>query len=181
MDEIGQARSRKFAESLRNSNWAIDAGAQDAQNAVGFWLYSYNLSSGPRVVGQTTLEGYRVMQAGEQLQELDGLEPADILGSALHAYDALPEQSRCAQESAVVIAAMSLYACSTRTWQSLPSLSTGTQLHFMIFDWLTSPNNRVFRPAAVVGGDVLTPETLADFAEQVATMHLAKYPNEIPL
>lgn len=114
MDDVGKARARKFAESLRDASWVIDDDAAGARNAVGFWLYSYNLVAGPRLVGQLTLDGYRAMQGGEDLKNLDGLQPADVLGATLSAYDALPERSRNAGESQTVISALSLYAPGRR-------------------------------------------------------------------
>ncbi|EKF8205636.1 MULTISPECIES: hypothetical protein [Pseudomonas] len=180
MDDVGKARARKFAESLRHASWVIDDEAAGARNAVGFWLYSYNLVAGPRLVGQLTLDGYRAMQSGEDLKNLDGLQPADVLGATLSAYDALPERSRNAGESQTVISALSLYASSTMTWQALPPLKTGAHQHFMVFDWLTASGKRIFRPAAAITGSVLAPEILTDFSKQVLTAHLSKHPHETP-
>ena len=87
MDDVGKARSRKFAESLCDASWVIDDEAADAQNAVGFWLYSYNLGTGPRLFGQLTLDGYRAMQIGEDLKNLGELQPADVLGATLPSVD----------------------------------------------------------------------------------------------
>lgn len=180
MDDVGKARARKFAESLREASWVIDSDAAGAGNAVGFWLYSYNLVAGPRLVGQLTLEGYRAMKSGDNLKTLGGLKPHDVLGATLTAYDDLPEQSRNAGESQAVISALSLYASSTMTWQALPTLKTGVHQHFMVFDWLTASGNRIFRPAAAVTDSVLAPETLTDFSKQVLTAHLSKHPHETP-
>lgn len=180
MDDVGKARARKFAESLRHASWVIDDEAAGARNAVGFWLYSYNLVAGPRLVGQLTLDGYRAMQGGEDLKNLGGLQPADVLGATLTAYDALPEQRRNAAESQTVISALSLYASSTMTWQALPPLKTGAHQHFMVFDWLTASGKRIFRPAAAITGSVLAPEILTDFSKQVLTAHLSKHPHETP-
>lgn len=181
MDDVGKARSRKFVESLCDANWVIDDEAADAQNAVGFWLYSYNLGTGPRLFGQLTLDGYRAMQIGEYLKNLGELQPADVLGATLNAYDAMPVQNRNAGESQTVISALSLYASSTMTWQALPSLKTGAHQHFMVFDWLTAAGKRIFRPAAAITGSVLSPEILTDFSKEVLTAHLSKYPHDKPL
>ncbi|EPG2634388.1 hypothetical protein VNPA120661_43730 [Pseudomonas aeruginosa] len=180
MDDVGKARARKFAESLRDASWVIDDDTAGAENAVGFWLYSYNLVAGPRLVGQLTLDGYRGMLGGEDLKSLGELQPADVLGATLTAYDALPEQHRNAAASQTIISALSLYARSTMTWQALPPLKTGEHQHFMVFDWLTASGKRIFRPAAAITSSVLTPETLTDFSKQVLTAHLSKHPNETP-
>jgi len=180
MDDAGKARARKFAESLREASWVIDCDAAEAQNAFGFWFYSYNWVAGPRLVGQLTLDGYRAMQSGENLKTLAGLQPHDVLGATLNAYDDLPEQSRNSGESQTVISALSLYASSTMTWQALPPLKTGAHQHFMVFDWLTASGNRIFRPAAAITGSVLAPETLTDFSKQVLNAHLSRHPHETP-
>lgn len=180
MDEVGKARALRFAESLRDASWVIDKDSANAQNAVGFWLYSYNFVAGPRLVGQLTLDGYRAMQSGADLKKLGGLQPADILGATLTAYDALADQSRNAQESQTVIAALSLYASSTMTWQALPPLKTGAHQHIMVFDWLTTTGKRIFRPAAAITGSVLDPETLTEFSKEVLCAHLSKHPHETP-
>lgn len=180
MDEVGRARALRFAESLQDASWVIDKDSANAQNAVGFWLYSYNLVAGPRLVGQLTLDGYRAMQSGEDLKALGGLQPADVLGATLTAYDALPDQNRNAGESQTVISALSLYASSSMTFQALAPLQTGAHQHFMVFDWLTATGKRIFRPAAAVTGSVLAPETLAEFGNLVLCAHMSKHPHETP-
>ena len=180
MDDVGKARALRYAESLRNASWVIDKDLANAQNAVGFWLYSYNLVAGPRLVGQLTLDGYRAMQSGEDLKALGGLQPADVLGATLTAYDALPDQNRNAGESQTVISALSLYASSSMTLQALAPLQTGAHQHFMVFDWLTATGKRIFRPAAAVTGSVLAPETLAEFGNLVLCAHMSKHPHETP-
>lgn len=181
MDEIGNARHRRFAESLRDASWLIDDNEAGGSDAVGFWLYSYNLVIGPRLVGQLTLEGYRELQSGDDLNDLGELTPANILGSSLAAYDALPKCARNAEQSEKVLSALSTYAKSTLTWQSFPPLTTGAMQHFMVFDWLTSTGSRVFRPAAAMNAPVLDPDTLAVISQQVLNAHLANHPHEAPI
>lgn len=180
MDEIGNARHRRFAESLREASWKIDDSEAGGSEAVGFWLYSYNMVTGPRLVGQLTLEGYRAIQSGDDLKELGVHKPADALGATLAAYDDLPKKARNAEQSERVLSALSTYASSTLTWQSLPPLKTGAMQHFMVFDWLTSSGTRVFRPAAAMNAPVLDPDTLAVISQQVLAAHLSKHPNETP-
>lgn len=181
MDEIGNARHRRFAESLRDASWIVDDTGAAGSDAVGFWLYSYNLVTGARLIGQLTLEGYRALQSGEDLKALGVLMPADNLGASLAAYDALPKSARNAEQSERVLSALSTYASSTLTWQSLPPLTTGAMQHFMVFDWLTNSGSRVFRPAAAMNAPVLDPDTLAVISQQVLNAHLANHPHEAPI
>ncbi|EMN3633146.1 hypothetical protein [Pseudomonas triclosanedens] len=182
MDEVTKARSRKFAEQIRNAGWALEAGQGEAITSSGFWLYSYSLDTGPRLVGQLTVEGYRAMSSGELLR-LVGPEtkPADVLGSFLESYDALVPALRNRESSELLTMALALYASQTQTLASLPSLQSGNAQHLMVFDWKVRAGHRVLRPAAAVHPTTLSPEMLDAFSQRVLAMHLQRAPHEMPI
>lgn len=180
-DEVGKARMRKFARQIDEAGWVLDPGQEGTQNAISFWLYSFNVRSGSRLVGQMTIEGYRAMRSGEMFGVKDPSAAAQVLGTVLEHYDGLPPEGRSKANSDLVVSAMAAYASATRTFQSLPALSSCPNQHFMVFDWLTGPNNRIFRPAAVVSEHLLSPDMLEGFADQVLALHLASHPSERPI
>lgn len=57
MDEAGKARGRKFAAQIESAGWVLDAGQEDVTSSGGFWLYSYSIPQGSRLVAQLTPEG----------------------------------------------------------------------------------------------------------------------------
>lgn len=181
MDEAA-ARGRKFAEQIRSAGWVLDADQSQTIISSGFWLYSTSLSSGPRLVGQLTVEGYRAMRSGELARVVGkSVNPVDLLGHFLQHYDDLPPDQRNRESSEKVTMALALYATCTQTLKQLPPLQGAMGQHFMVFDWKVRGGQRILRPAAAVHPVTLTPEQLGAFSEQVLAMHLQKAPQETPL
>ena len=181
MNEIGRARARRYATSLSDANWSVDPSASGGQDSVGFWLHSCSMVSGPRLVGQLTLEGYREMQAGFPAYKLGALQAFDVLGASLSEFDSIESDARNAHDSAMLTAALAIYARATKTWERLPQLSTTSAIHFLVFDWHTNKTNRIMKPAAIVSHEMLSPDALIQLGAQVLAAHLTKYPNEVPI
>jgi len=182
MDEAAKARGRKFAEQIQNAGWVLDAGQAEAITSSGFWLYSYRLGIGPRLVGQLTAEGYRAMSSGELLRLVGpGATPADVLGSFIEHYDALPAAQRNRESSEQMTLALALYASQTETLKKLPPVQSSQPQHLMVFDWKVRAGHRVLRPAAAVHPATLSPEMLDAFSRRVLAMHLARAPHEKPI
>lgn len=181
MDEVARARYRKFAEQISQAGWVLDPLQGDIKSS-GFWLYSYSLQTGTRLLGQLTVEGYRAMCSGELLRQLPaGVDPVEMLGAFLQHYDSLAPEQRNRQTSEQVTMALAVYASQTRTLKSLPSLQSSTAQHLMVFDWKVPAGHLVLRPAAAVQPTPLSPQVLEGFSAQVLAMHLGREPLEYPV
>ena len=180
MDELGKARGRKFAAQIENAGWVLDAGQEDVTSSGGFWLYSYSIPQGWRLVAQLTPEGYRAMCTGEMLEHAAGLSPVDVLAGALSHYDALRPEKRDRASSRDLALALALYASHTQTLKALPRLQGGLSLHFMVFDWHTAQGTRILKPGAAPHPSPITPAELEVFSARVLFEHLVKNPNEQP-
>jgi len=182
MDQLSEARLRKFAHKVDEAGWVRDSGASHFGTGTGFWLYSYNLKTGPRGMGQLTLEGYRAMHSGAIRNDLRSVEETvEVLGSTLAAYDELRSDELSRKTSEVLIAALAAYFSYTKTFQTLPAIAEHPNQHVVVFDWMTFSVGRVLRPAAVIGDTLLSPAELQAFAQKVLAVHLAKHPNERPI
>lgn len=60
MDEVGKARGRKFAAQIESAGWVLDAGQEDVTSSGGFWLYSYSIPQGSRLVAQLMWDANKV-------------------------------------------------------------------------------------------------------------------------
>ncbi|MBA1265041.1 MULTISPECIES: hypothetical protein [Pseudomonadaceae] len=180
MDELGKARGRKFAAQIENAGWVLDAGQEDETSSGGFWLYSYSIPQGSRLVAQLTPEGYRAMCSGEMLKHAAGLSPVGVLGGALAHYDALCPERRDRTSSRDLALALALYASHTQTLKALPKLQGGLSLHFMVFDWHTAQGARILKPGAAGNPSPITPAELERFSARVLFEHLINNPSERP-
>jgi len=180
MDEVGKARGRKFAAQLENAGWVLDAGQEEVTSSGGFWLYSYSITQGSRLITQLTSEGYRLMRSGDMLRQVPGMSPVDVLGGALSHYDGLTPDQRNRGSSHDLALALALYASHTQALKAMPELQGGLSLHFMVFDWHTAQGIRILKPGTAVHPLPITPEELDGFAARVLSDHLAKNPNERP-
>lgn len=182
MDEVAKARYRKFAEQIEGAGWVLDPLQGDGITSSGFWLYSYSLQTGTRLLGQLAVEGYRAMCSGELLRQLPaGIDPVEMLGAFLQHYDSLAPDQHSRATSEQVTMALAVYASQTRTLKSLPPLQSGSAQHLMVFDWKVPAGHQVFRPAAAVQPNPLSPQLLENFSEQVLAMHLGRAPLEYPV
>ncbi|WP_208691060.1 hypothetical protein [Pseudomonas oryzihabitans] len=58
----------------------------------------------------------------------------------------------------------------------LPPVGQVQGIHVVIGDWNTHKTGRVFKPAAVVGGGLLSRPEVVIILEQLIAAHTAKYP-----
>lgn len=183
MDELKQAWRKKIEANMAKSGWQLDCDAGDL-NPVRVWLYSINLTNGPRVVGQISTEFYRDMQSMSgpiQILRSTAEHPGDLLNEALKDYDAQPEGLRNAETRGQLLAFIANYALSTQTWASLPPLSSVPGIHFGAIDWQTAEGKTILRPIAMFGDAPMTPEEIAAGAAMQLEMHLKRFPHEMPV
>lgn len=183
MNELKQAWRKKIESNMAKSGWKMDSDVPD-MNLVRVWLYSINLTTGARVVGQVSTAFYREMQSKSghiQILRSKAEHPGDLLNHALNDYDALPEALRNAEMRCNLIAFIGNYALSTQTWALLPPLSMVPGIHFGAIDWKTASGMNILRPFAVIKDTPLTAEEMAEFAAMQLEAHLARNPDEKPI
>lgn len=183
MNDLKQAMRKRIEANMFKSGWQLDGDAADL-NAVRVWLYSINLISGPRLVGQLSAEFYREMQnlSGPiHILRESGGHPGDLLNAALNDYDAQPLHRRNSEMRCNLLAFLGNYALSTGTWAALPPLSKVPGIHFGAIDWQTASGKTILRPFAMLKGDPMTPQEMAAGSATQLDMHLARYPSEMPV
>lgn len=180
MDDISAARKRKYFAALTGADWNATT-HEGAGDLVPIWLYSYNLTAGPRLTGQLTLAGYRGASDGCGFEDLGDAHPGDIYQGGIRHFDRLlPAETETVMVRDAFMGVMLNYVRSLKTWKALPPLGELRGGHFVVLDWGSAGGNQILAPACVVRDGVLSPDDLDTICASVLRTHLAKHPGDIP-
>lgn len=183
MDDIQKALLRKLEARFAQGGWQSHAAALGA-NPVRFWLYSYSLEHGSRLVSQIGTELHRDILAGtgmiaDLVRDFD--EPWNALAGAIEMFDQATKAGQQTEQVRQILALMlGFYARSTKTFGLIPPLSEVPGSHFVVIDWKAKDGGKMLRPAHLHQDGPLSGEQLQEFAQYVISIHLQNRPGDAP-
>ena len=180
MDDIKKAERKRFEAATQQADWnAVVQG--NPTNTVPVWIYSVNPEHGARLVTQLSVEGYRAACQRGGLPLPKGIQAWDVLQYALTNYEAAKDHAARLALHEELAGALLTYASHTKTWGMLPSVGQVQGIHVVVGDWNTRKAGRVFKPAAVVGRELLSRPDVVALLDQLIAAHTAKHPAEGPI
>lgn len=180
MDDLSAARKRKYFAALSGNGWKVTT-HEGAGDLVPIWLYSYNLTAGPRITGQLSRGGYLGASEGIGFEDLGDAHPGDIYQGGIRHFDRLlPVETETVMVRDAFMGVMLNYVRSLQSWKALPPLRDLLGRHFVVLDWVSAGGNQLVAPACVVRDGVLSPDDLDTICASVLRTHLAKHPGDIP-
>ncbi|MDG9918226.1 hypothetical protein N7645_15155 [Pseudomonas juntendi] len=183
MDDIQKALLRKLETQFSQGGWQSHAAALGA-NPVRFWLYSYSLEHGPRLVSQIGAELHRDMLAGtgmiaDLVRDFD--EPWNALAGAIDLFDQATKAGQQTEQVRQILALMlGFYARSTKTFELIQPLNEVPGTHFVVIDWKSKVGGKMLRPAHMHHDAPMSSDELKEFAHYVVSVHLKNRPGDAP-